>query len=284
MKTITLNNQIKIPEIGLGVFLLTPTQAYNSTLYALKNGCRLIDTANIYQNERAVGKAIKDSGIKREEIFISTKIWTSEYTNPNCINETLQRLGVDYIDLLFLHQPCTDKKTYINAYKMLEQAYKEGKIKSIGLSNCEGKYINQILDNCIIKPQVVQVECHPYFTQKELIKNSLESNNIKLMSWYPLGHADSKLLNEKILKNLANKYNKTTAQIIIRWHIQKGFIVIPGSKNLEHIKENLDIYDFELSNKDMELISSIDINKRYYIRTDESLNKFKDLKPEYEKE
>lgn len=122
------------------------------------------------------------------------------------------------------------------------------------------------------------------FYSKRTNKNSLESNNIKLMSWYPLGHADSKLLNEKILKDLANKYNKTTAQIIIRWHIQKGYIVIPGSKNLEHIKENLDIYDFELSNKDMELISSIDINKRYYIRTDESLNKFKDLKPEYEKE
>ena len=282
MNNFKLNNGLNIPQIGLGVFTLTPEEAYNSTLFALKNGCRLIDTAQAYQNEKSVGRAIKDSGIDRKDIFVSSKIWLSEYNNPEAVNEALNRLGLDYIDLLFLHQPHLDKSSYINAYKMLEKAYKEGKIKSIGLSNCEGKYIDQILENCEIKPQVVQVECHPYFNQEELIINKLIPNNIRLMSWYPLGHGDSTLLNEEVFKKLAIKYNKTVAQIILRWHIDKGFIVIPGSKNLEHVKDNLDILDFSLSFDDLDLIEKIHKNKRYYIREDEKLRQFESWHPKAE--
>ncbi len=279
-----LNNGINMPSSGIGVFTLTPTEAYNSVKFALENGCRLIDTAAAYVNERAVGRAIKDSGVNRSDIFVSTKIWLSEYDNPNAVDETLERLGLDYIDLLFLHQPYDEKAYYLKGYRMLEKAYKEGKIKSIGLSNCEGEYLDFILTNSEIKPQVVQVEAHPYFNQEELVINKLIPNNIRLMSWYPLGHGDSMLLNEEVFKNLSLKYNKSVAQIILRWHIDKGFIVIPGSKNLSHVKDNLDILDFKLSKEDLESIDKIHTNTRYYERSVEKLNQYKAFQPQYEKE
>lgn len=279
-----LNNGIKMPTSGIGVFTLTPREAYASVKFALDNGCKLIDTAAAYVNERAVGRAIKDSNIKREDIFVSTKIWLSEYDNPNAVDETLERLGLDYVDLLFLHQPYYDKAYYLKGYRMLEKAYKEGKIKSIGLSNCEGEYLDFILANSLYKPQVVQVEAHPYFNQEDLVVNKLIPNNIRLMSWYPLGHGDSKLLNEEVFKHLALKSNKSVAQIILRWHIDKGFIVIPGSKNLMHVKDNLDILDFKLSNEDLELIDSIHTNTRYYTRDIKKLEQYKAWKPQYEKE
>ena len=273
-----LNNGVEMPQIGLGTFMLGPNDAQNSVREALKIGYRLIDTANAYVNERAVGRGIKQSGIKREEIFLSTKLWPTEYENENAIDETLERLGVDYIDLLFLHQPSGN---YIKGYKQLEKAYKEGKIRSIGISNFEGKFIQEILNTCDIKPQVIQVECHPYFAQDELRKIT-DKNDIKIMSWYPLGHGDSNLINEDIFKELGSKYGKTPAQIILKWHIQMGFIVIPGSKNVEHIKDNFNIFDFELSDDDMDRILSINKNKRYYIRTDEQLIHFAGFKPHYE--
>lgn len=164
---------------------------------------------------------------------------------------------------------------------MLEKAYKEGKIKTIGISNFEGKYIEEILTNFETKPQVIQVEAHPYYTQDELRKN-LDKYDIKLMSWYPIGHGDKTLIEENIFKELGEKYNKTPVQIILRWHIQMGFIVIPGSKNVEHIKDNLDILDFELTKEEMNEISKINKNIRYYNRTDEQLEHFANWKPEYE--
>lgn len=164
---------------------------------------------------------------------------------------------------------------------MLEKAYKEGKIKAIGVSNFEGKYIEEILTKFEIKPQVIQVEAHPYYTQDELRK-TLDKYDIKLMSWYPIGHGDKKLIEENVFKELGQRYNKTPIQIILRWHIQMGFIVIPGSKNIEHIKDNLDILDFELTKDEMNEISKIDKNVRYYNRTDEQLEHFANWKPEYE--
>lgn len=274
-----LNNNLEMPAVGIGTYCLSPDEAYNSVREALRLGCRLIDTANAYCNEKSVGRAMRDSGVKREDIFLSTKIWASEYRNDNAVDETLARLGVDYIDLLFLHQPC---EHYMHAYKNLEKAYHAGKIKAIGISNFEVEYIDNVLKNCEIVPQVMQAEAHPYFTQGELCK-TLAKHDIKLMSWYPLGHGDASLINEPIFKTLGEKYGKTSAQICLRWHIDMGFIVIPGSKNPKHIADNFDILDFALTQEEMAEIAKLDANKRYYYRTNEQLAQFAAWRPDFEK-
>ena len=279
MENIKLNNNLECPMLGLGTFMLSPKDAYTSTLEALKMGYSLIDTANAYVNERAVGRAIKDSGIDRKNIFLSTKIWASEYENENAVEETLERLGVDYVDLLYIHQPAGN---WLAGYRMLEKAYREGKTKSIGISNFEGKYMEKLETKWEIVPQFIQVEAHPYFTQKEL-RVTLDKYGIKLMSWYPLGHGDTALMNEPVFAELGKKYGKTPAQVILRWHTQMGFVVIPGSKNAEHIKENMDIFDFALTDEEMEQIAKLDKNERYYHRTDEQLVQFANWKPEFEK-
>lgn len=279
MEKIILNNSLECPVIGIGTFMLAPADAENSVCEALKMGYSLVDTANAYVNERAVGRGIRKSGKKREEVFLSTKLWPSEYENENAVDETLERLGVDYVDLLYIHQPAGN---WLSGYRLLEKAYKEGKAKNIGISNFEGKYIEELETKWEIVPQFIQVEAHPYFTQSEL-RTTLDKYGIKLMSWYPLGHGDSSLLKEEVFETLGKKYGKTPAQIILRWHTQMGFVVIPGSKNVSHIKDNLDILDFRLSDDDMSLIAKLDKNKRYYNRTDEQLNHFALWQPEYEK-
>ena len=279
MENMKLNNNLECPMLGLGTFMLSPEDAYTSTLEALKMGYSLIDTANAYVNERAVGRAIKDSGIERKNIFLSTKIWASEYENENAVEETLERLGVDYVDLLYIHQPAGN---WLAGYRMLEKAYREGKAKSIGISNFEGKYMEELETKWEIVPQFIQVEAHPYFTQKEL-RVTLDKYGIKLMSWYPLGHGDTALMNELVFAGLGKKYGKTPAQVILRWHTQMGFVVIPGSKNAEHIKDNMDIFDFALTDEEMEQIAKLDKNERYYHRTDEQLVQFANWKPEFEK-
>ena len=278
MNYLKLNNGIEMPSIGIGTFMIEPDDAEKSVEFALKNGYRLIDTANAYVNEKAVGRGIKKSEVAREEIFVSTKLWPSVYEDDAAVDKTLERLGLDYIDLLFIHQPTSNWK---EGYKQLENAYKEGKIKSIGISNFEGKYIEELLEICEIKPQVIQVEAHPYFTQDEL-RRITDKEDIKIMSWYPLGHGDSNLINEPIFTELAKKYNKTNAQIILKWHTQMGFIVIPGTKNPEHIKDNFDIFDFELIDDDMSEIAKINKNLRYYNRTDSQLEQFKNWHPDFE--
>ena len=279
METIKLNNGIECPVIGIGTFMLKPADAQNSVREALKMGYSLVDTANAYVNERAVGRGIKESGRKREEVFISTKLWPSEYENENAVDETLERLGVDYVDLLYIHQPAGN---WLAGYRQLEKAYKEGKAKSIGISNFEGKYIDELQHKWEIAPQFIQVEAHPYFTQKELRK-TLDKYGIKLMSWYPLGHGDKSLMEEPIFVKLGEKYGKSPAQIILRWHTQMGFVVIPGSKNVAHIKDNLDILDFTLTDDEMNEIAKLDKDMRYYHRTDEQLNSFAAWRPEFER-
>ena len=217
--------------------------------------------------------------MKREDVFISTKLWVNEYKNENAIDETLERLGVDYIDLLFIHQPVGD---YLAGYKKLEKAYKEGKIRTIGISNFYGKALKKILDNAEIKPQVIQVERHPYYTGKD-INDILEANNIQVMAWYPLGHGDKRLMYNSIFKEIGEKYGKTPVQVILRWHIQMGYVVIPGSKNVDHIKENLNIFDFELSQFDMDMISVLDKEKKYSEINILAKIFFKLLRPKYEK-
>lgn len=279
MQTIKLNNGIECPVIGLGTFMLSPADAQNSTREALKMGYRLIDTANAYVNERAVGRGIKESGVARKEVFLSTKLWPSEYENPNAVDETLERLGVDYVDLLYIHQPAGN---WLAGYRQLEKALKEGKARSIGISNFEGKYIEELETKWETAPQFIQVEAHPYFTQKDL-RVTLDKYGIKLMSWYPLGHGDKSLIQEPVFAELGKKYNKTPAQVILRWHVQMGFVVIPGSKNVDHIKDNLNIMDFELTADEMAEIAKLDKGERYYHRTDEQLVQFAAWKPDFEK-
>lgn len=279
MQTIKLNNGIECPVIGLGTFMLSPADAQNSACEALKMGYRLIDTANAYVNERAVGRGIKESGIDRKEVFLSTKLWPSEYENPNAVDETLERLGVDYVDLLYIHQPAGN---WFAGYCQLEKALRDGKARSIGISNFEGKYIQELETKWETAPQFIQVEAHPYFTQKNL-RVTLDKYGIKLMSWYPLGHGDKSLIQEPVFAELGKKYGKTPAQVILRWHIQMGFVVIPGSKNVDHIKDNLNIMDFELTADEMAEIAKLDKGERYYHRTDEQLVQFAAWKPDFEK-
>lgn len=279
MENITLNNGITCPVIGIGTFMLAPADAENSVREALKMGYSLVDTANAYVNERACGRGIKSSGLKREDIFISTKLWPSEYENENAIDETLERLGVDYVDLLYIHQPAGN---WLAGYRQLEKAYKEGKAKSIGISNFEGEFIAELETKWEIVPQFIQVEAHPYFTQTELRK-TLDKYVIRLMSWYPLGHGDKSLMNEPVFKELGEKYGKSPAQVILRWHTQMGFVVIPGSKNVDHIKDNLDILDFTLTDEEMAQIAKLDKGERYYHRTNEQLDSFAAWRPTFEK-
>ena len=225
-----------------------------------------------------MGRGIKASGVPREEIFLSTKLWPSEYENDNAVDETLERLGVDDVDLLYIHQPAGN---WLAGYRQLEKAYQAGKAKAIGISNFEGKYIDELQTKWEIVPQFIQVEAHPYFTQKEL-RETLDQYDIKLMSWYPLGHGDTSLMNEPVFAELAETYGKSPAQIILRWHTQMGFVVIPGSKNVDHIKDNLNIMDFRLTDADMANIAKLDKNERYYHRTDEQLADFAAWRPAYE--
>lgn len=265
MEYFTLNNGIKMPMAGIGVFMLSPGEAEASVESALKSGVRLVDTANGYMNESGTGRGIKKSGVAREDIFLVTKLWPTVYEKETAVDDTLKRLDTDYIDLLFLHQP-TDN--WREGYKNIEKAVKEGKVKAIGLSNFPDELLKEAIDTMEIKPQMVQVEAHPYFPQTEL-KKILKENDMGLMAWYPLGHGDKSLIEEPVFGELAKKYGKSNAQIILRWHVQSGHVVIPGSKNPDHIRDNFDIFDFALTDDEMAEIAKVDKNVRYYTATPE---------------
>ncbi|MDO4536304.1 MAG: aldo/keto reductase [Clostridium perfringens] len=275
---ITLNDGTKIPQFGLGVFLIEGDEnTKKACLEAINLGYRHIDTAHAYQNERGVGAAIKESGIDRKDMWITTKLWPSEYgegVTLKAIDKMLERLDTDYIDLLLLHQQFGD---YLGAWKDMEKAVALGKVRSIGLSNFESERLEEVLEAAKIKPSVIQVECHPYYQQDNL-KERINKHKIAIESWYPIGHADKELLNEEVFTKLANKYNKTNIQVILRWHIQEGNIVFPKTTNIEHMKDNIDIFDFSLTADEMKEIKNLDRNKRFFTlglkEQEEQLSKF----------
>ena len=260
MEYATLNNGVKMPMAGIGTFLLTPDEAEASCVSALQNGYCLIDTANAYVNEKAVGRAMKKSGLQREEIFLETKLWPSFYEQPDAVDKTLARLDTPYIDLLLIHQPAGN---YVAGYRQMEKAYKEGKVRAIGLSNFNQAQLEEILSICEVRPTVLQTELHPYHQEPEL-KAFLKENGIVPQAWYPLGHGDKALLQEPLFAWLGKKYGKSAPQIILRWHIQSGNIVIPGSKNPDHIKSNFDLFDFALTEDEMAQVAALNKNVRYY--------------------
>ena len=261
MKGLKLNDGNVIPQIGFGVFLIpNDGSTYNAVKMALQSGYRHIDTAAAYFNEEEVGQAVRESGIKREEIFVTSKLWLQDYgyeAAKKGIDTSLRKLGLDYIDLYLLHQPYFDT---IGAWQALVEVQKEGKIKSIGVSNMTPRLFNDFISQTKVKPAVNQVECNPYFQQKEL-REVLKKHGTLLEAWYPLGHGSKELLNNEILVKLAQKYHKSAVQIILRWHIQEGNIALPKATSEAHIKDNIDVFDFALSDEEMAQIRALDTGK-----------------------
>lgn len=279
MEYLKLNNDVKMPVEGLGTFLMSPAEAEAASLAALEAGYEHIDTANAYMNEKAVGRAIAKSGVARDKIFVSTKLWPSVYeAGDAAIEGTLNRLGLDYVDMLILHQPVGN---YLAAWKTMEKAYKEGKVRALGLSNFPQEKIAEVIDHAEIKPQLVTVECHPYFAQSGL-REYLSQYGIVIEAWYPLGHGDKGLQEEPVFTKLAEKYSKTAAQVILRWHVQMGTSIIPGSKNPMHIADNADIFDFELTDEEMAETAKLDGTKKYYEATEEALAGYLAIKPDFD--
>ena len=271
--TIELNNGQKIPQLGYGVYLIPNNgETEKCVLEAFKIGYRHIDTAHMYGNEKEVGSAVKKSGMPRNEIFITSKLWITEYGEGKtltAIDKMLKRFDLDYIDLLLLHFPFND---YVAAYKDLEKAYEQGKVKSIGVSNFEDDKFEKFCEEIKIKPTLNQVELHPYYQQNELRKK-MEKYNTKIEAWAPLGHALTKIFEEEVIKKLAEKYKKSPAQIILRWDIQRGIITIPKSQTPERIKENFEIFDFELTEDEVKEIDGLDGKQNRIQGNEEELKK-----------
>ncbi len=269
---VMLNNGVEMPQLGLGTQIqrlendaseggreLLNETSRQAVISALQAGYRHLDTAHGYYNERGVGQGIIDSGIPREEIWITSKLWPSEYgegTTMQAIDDMLDRLQVDYIDAIYLHHPAGD---YVGAWKDLEKAYKQGKVRALGISNFDNEMdaFNEIVETMEIKPQLLQIENHP-FAQRLETRALAEQYDIQIESWYPIGHADEKLLTNEVLEQIAENHDKSVVQIILKWHIQEGFSAVPGSTNSDHIAENIDIFDFELTDEEMEQIRALD--------------------------
>ena len=264
MTSITLNDGNKIPVVGFGVFLIPaygPT--YDAVLTALKAGYRHIDTAAAYFNEADVGRAVRDSGIPREEIFITSKLWLQDYgykAAKKGLETSLEKLGMDYVDLYLLHQPYGD---VAGAWKALEEAKAAGKIRSIGVSNMTPRIWKEFVPQFETVPAVNQVECHPFFQQREL-RELLAGDDVKIEAYQPLGHGDASLLSHPAITRLAEKYGKNAGQVILRFEVQDGLIVLPKSTNPERIAGNLDIFDFALTEDEMDALRALDTGKGHH--------------------
>lgn len=278
METITLQNGVQMPRLGFGTIGQTGEQVTRNVAFALHHGYNLIDTANRYGNEAEVGEGLKGSGFKREDIFLETKLGPTLYENDAAIDGTLLRLGVDYIDLMLLHHPVNN---YLSAYEMLEKAYQAGKLRVIGVSNFPVEKLRELLSQCHIPPMVMQVEAHPYYPA-EAVKDFCDQQHIVLQSWYPLGHGSRELLEDPVVTEIARRHKKSSAQVVLRWHLQAGFCPVPGSKSPEHIRENGEIFDFSLSDDDMTRLADINRHKPFYQVTPESLQRLATTKCNFE--
>lgn len=259
---VTLNSGYEMPVAGIGTYSLTDEQCVNSIVSALQSGVRLIDTAYMYHNEEAVGKGMKQSGVPREEIFVTTKLYPSQFDHAaQAIDEALEKLDVEYIDLMLLHHPGAGD---VKAYKAMEQAVADGKIRSIGLSNWYIKEIGEFLPKVTIPPAVVQNEIHPYYQESQVIDH-MHGLGIVMEGWYPLGGRGhtQELLNDETITDIARAHNRSAAQVILRWNLQKGVVVIPGSSNPDHIRENISIFDFELTEEEMARINGLNRDEKH---------------------
>ena len=279
MEYIKLNNGVSMPAMGLGTFLMKPAEAEAASLAALQAGYEHIDTANAYMNEKAVGRALKASGVDREKVFVSTKLWPSVYeAGMDAVDSTLARLQLDYVDMLILHQPTGN---YLAAWKTMEEAYAAGKVRSLGLSNFPEDKIAEVMAVATVKPQLVTVECHPYHQQR-VLRELLAQDSVVIEAWYPLGHGDRSLQEEPVFQELGQKYGKSAAQVILRWHVQMGTSIIPGSKSPAHIADNADIFDFELTADEMARVAELDGTKQYYVATPEQLAHYLEVRPDFD--
>ncbi|MBO0993951.1 aldo/keto reductase [Bacillus sp. SD088] len=264
MNYITLNNGIRTPQLGYGVWKVPNEEAENAVAQALETGYRLIDTAKIYGNEVGVGQALAKSSLSREDIFLTTKVWNADQgyeTTLKAMDESLEKLGLDYVDLYLIHWPTPKFDTYVETYKALEKLYKDGRTKAIGVCNFDIEHLQRIMDECDVVPAVNQVECHPYLQQKEL-KQFCKEHGIYLESYSPLMNG-TKVIEDPVIQEIAEQHGKTPAQVILRWHVQTDVMVIPKTVTPSRMKENLDVFDFALSDSDMEKIASLDRNERH---------------------
>ncbi|WP_160139296.1 aldo/keto reductase [Chryseobacterium sp. c4a] len=261
---VTLNNGVDIPALGFGVWQMEDLQeCENAVIKAIQTGYRMIDTAAIYQNETAVGAAVKKSGVDRDELFITSKVWVQDHgyeKAKKAFQRTLDRLQMDYLDMYLIHWPYGD---FLGTWKALEDLYQEGKIKAIGVCNFTVEKLEELKANSTVLPVINQIELHPVFQQKELQVYNRE-NNIITQPWSPLGNGNANLLSNPDLKSIAEKYGKTVAQVILRWHLQEGFVVIPKSVTPSRIEENFNVFDFELTEDEMNVVRSLDTGKRLF--------------------
>ena len=268
MEYVTLNNGVKMPMVGFGVFMLQGEECENAVTEAIQSGYRLIDTAQAYYNEEAVGNAIAKSGVARKELFITTKVWLTEHDYDKArasVLESMRKLQTDYLDLVLIHQALGN---YYAAYHALEDLYKEGKLRAIGISNFSAERMADITEFTEVKPAVNQVETHPYF-QQEFLHSWMQRLGIQHEAWGPLGECRLiQLLRTPLLIEIAKRHNKTVAQVMLRWNVQRGIVVIPKTSHVERMKENIDIFDFELSDKEMKAIATLDEDRSLWLDYD----------------
>ncbi|MFO1445407.1 aldo/keto reductase [Bacillus sp. Bva_UNVM-123] len=263
MNLVTLNNGLKMPQLGFGVWRVEDEQATTAVTKALEVGYRSIDTAMVYKNENGVGKAIRESSIPREDLFITTKVWNTDHGYENTLrayDESLERLGLDYVDLYLVHWPTPEYDQYIETYKALEKLYQDGRVKAIGVCNFELDHLQRLLKECDVKPVLNQIECHPYLSQTEM-KEFCANNDIFVEAWSPL-HQGGEVLQDEVVQKIAEQHGKTPAQVVLRWHLQNNSIVIPKSVTPSRIEENFNVFDFELSTSEMNNIHNLNRNER----------------------